>query len=110
MSPVLFFLRKFGSLLFLCAFLLSPTKAFSEKTEIGGVVRDSLSKETLPYVSVYFEKTDLGTITDMNGTFSLSTEESGYLVFSMMGYRDKKIYVNADGRKRPLHRGNTPPS
>lgn len=102
MSPVLFFLRKFGSLLFLCAFLLSPTKAFSEKTEIGGVVRDSLSKETLPYVSVYFEKTDLGTITDMNGTFSLSTEESGYLVFSMMGYRDKKIYVNADGRKRTL--------
>lgn len=74
----------------------------SSPTEIGGVVRDSLSKETLPYAYVYFENTDNGTATDMHGTFSLTTQESGYLIFSMMGYRDKKVYVNADGRKRTL--------
>lgn len=81
-------------------FFVLPLQA--AKTEIGGVVRDSLTKETLPYTSVYFEDTGNGTAADKNGTFSLTTEESGYLVFSMMGYQEKKIYISADGKKRTL--------
>lgn len=71
-------------------------------TEVGGVVRDSVSKETLPYAYVYFENTDNGTATDLNGTFTLTTDESGFLVFSMMGFKEKKIYIKADGRKRTI--------
>ena len=100
MCSLLAVLRKPGVAFLLC--VLGCVEAFSEKTEVGGVVRDSLSKMTLPYVSIYFESTDIGTISDVNGTFTLYTEEPGYLVFSMMGYKDKKIYINADGKKRTL--------
>ncbi|MBO7506784.1 MAG: carboxypeptidase-like regulatory domain-containing protein, partial [Paludibacteraceae bacterium] len=82
--------------------MLGLVEAFAEKTEIGGVVRDSLSKETLQYVAIYFENTDRGTSSDKNGTFSLSTEKSGYLVFSMMGYKEKKVYIKADGKRKTL--------
>ena len=88
-------------LIFLGLFFFAAP-AFSVNTEIGGVVRDSVTKETLPYTSVYFESTDVGTAADVNGTFELTTDESGYLVFSMMGYQEKKIYINADGRKKTL--------
>ena len=88
MNAFLPILRKSGVALLLC--MLAWTETFAEKTEVGGVVRDSLSKETLSYAAVYFENTVVGTSCDKNGTFSLSTGESGYLVFSMMGYKDKK--------------------
>lgn len=71
-------------------------------TEIVGVVRDSLTKETLPYTSVYFDQSGNGTSADANGNFSLTTDESGYLVFSMVGYQDKRVYVKADGVKRTI--------
>lgn len=94
------FLRRLGCFLLLC--LSCSVGVLAEKTEVGGVVRDSITKETLPYVAIYFESTDMGTTSDKNGTFSLSTGESGYLVFSMMGYKDKKIYVKADGKRKTL--------
>ncbi len=90
------------SVCFFLLCLLGFVEAFAEKTEIGGVVRDSLSKETLSYVAIYFENTDKGTSSDKNGTFSLSTEKSGYLVFSMMGYKEKKVYIKADGKRKTL--------
>lgn len=71
-------------------------------TEIVGVVKDSLTQEVLAYTSVFFEKSGNGTAADADGNFSLSTDESGYLTFSMVGYKDKKIYIKADGRRRTL--------
>ncbi|MBO7607941.1 MAG: carboxypeptidase-like regulatory domain-containing protein [Paludibacteraceae bacterium] len=100
MKTFLAILRNSAIALLLCMF--AWVEAFAEKTEVGGVVRDSLTKETLPYAAVYFENTDVGTACDKNGTFSLSTDKSGYLVFSMVGFKDKKVYVNADGKRKTL--------
>ncbi len=87
---------------FIALFFGTVLTVFAAPTEIIGVVRDSLTKETLPYTSVYFDQTGNGTAADANGNFSLSTDESGYLVFSMMGYQEKKIYIKADGVKRVI--------
>lgn len=80
----------------------SCLSAFAAKTVITGVVRDSASKVTLPYTAVYFEESGNGTAADANGNFILTTEESGELVFSMMGYKEKRILIKADGTKRFL--------
>lgn len=82
--------------------VFSAWPTYAARTEIVGVIRDSLTKETLPYASAYFVNSGNGTAADANGTFSLDTDESGYLVFSMMGYMDKQIYIKADGVKKTL--------
>lgn len=72
-------------------------------TRIYGSVIDSLTRETMPYVSVYLRNTTDGCQTDKDGNFSfLSPEERGVLVVSSVGYEDKHIPINAHTRY-PLH-------
>lgn len=89
-------------LLFICILLQSIECLLAVDTEIVGVVRDSSTRETLPYVSIYFKNTTKGTITDVSGRFSIVAKEPGQLVFSMMGYKDYRVNVKADGVKRNL--------
>ena len=94
------FMRTIKIYIFLTLCCLST--AFAAETEISGVVRDSVTRETLPYVAVYFKNTTRGTTTDLYGKYSILTKEPGVLVFSMMGYKDYKVNVKADGVKRNI--------
>ncbi|WP_370526589.1 carboxypeptidase-like regulatory domain-containing protein [Pedobacter sp. HDW13] len=61
--------------------------AFAQKTVVTGNVRDAVSKEPLPYVSVFFKGTTIGTQTDLNGNYALSSssQQEG-LSFNYIGY------------------------
>ena len=72
-------------------------------TRIYGSVTDSITREKLPYLSVYLQNTTVGCQTDKDGHFSfLSDEERGVLVVSSIGYEEKHIPINAHTRY-PLH-------
>lgn len=59
---------------------------------VAGVVRDSLTKEPLSYVSVYFKNTIDGDVSGDDGSFSVKTRSgSRTLVLSMVGYKDKVV-------------------
>ncbi|NER12927.1 hypothetical protein GWK08_05720 [Leptobacterium flavescens] len=79
----------------LLVFFLISSVSFSQR--LSGYVYDKANKEPLFGVSVYFDGTTIGTITDENGFFSLSgregeTSKSNYkLVISHLGYFDKQI-------------------
>ncbi len=61
---------------------------FAQKTAISGTVRDAATKETLPYVSVFFNGTKIGTQTDLNGNYSISSNEAqSALSFNYVGYQ-----------------------
>ncbi len=66
---------------------------------VSGIVRDSLSKEPLPSVSVYFDGSTIGAVTDMNGKFTLQNSQ-GYhcLCVSALTYVPRK-YNLRNGRK-----------
>ena len=71
---------------------ISFVDVFSQGAIVNGLVRDSLTKETLPYVSVYFKGTVDGNVSDKNGKFSIHTNSnSRVVVASMVGYKDKNI-------------------
>lgn len=90
-------------LFFLFFFFIVPKFSIAQiVTEISGIVRDSASNEILPYVSVYFKNTTKGTMTDLHGAFSLVTDQSGTLVVSMVGFKEKSFYIKANGKKRSL--------
>lgn len=67
---------------------------------VNGLVRDSLTGETLPYASVYFKGTVDGNVTDKNGKFSIHTpSQSRVVVVSMVGYKDKLVRLK-EGRNQ----------
>ena len=56
---------------------------------VQGVVIDSLTKEPLPYTSVYLKGTTEGGMTDNNGRFSFKTcRPEATLVISTVGYNE----------------------
>ncbi len=67
--------------------MLWVANAFAQKTIITGTVKDAGTKETIPSVSVFFNGTTVGTQTDMNGNFEISTNEPyTALKFNYVGY------------------------
>jgi len=85
-------LRKFS----FAAFLLFYTSAlFAQVTRVTGVVTDGGSKkmETMPYVSVGFAGTTIGTATNSEGRYSISTDKPvKQIKASFIGYED--VFIN----------------
>lgn len=58
----------------------------------SGIVKDSISGEPIPFVSVYFDGSTIGVMTDDNGAFSLQNDK-GYTVLAAasLGYNTRKL-------------------
>ncbi|MBP6446687.1 MAG: SusC/RagA family TonB-linked outer membrane protein [Saprospiraceae bacterium] len=75
-------------LLFSCTLGLSQIK-------INGTVKDAGSGITLPGVNILVVGTDIGTVTDVDGTFTLNVDNpNGEISVSMIGYATKNIPVS----------------
>lgn len=68
------------------------TVVSQQKKEVTGLVTDEKG-EPLIGANVVEKGTLNGTITDMNGHFTLSLTQTDLLVFSYMGYKDKEVSV-----------------
>ncbi len=69
--------------------------AMGQTLQVSGVVTESKTKETLPGVNVFVEGTTAGTITDINGKYSISvSDENAVLVFSFVGMETVKEKIN----------------
>ncbi len=72
------------------------TPLFSQRITVSGVVSD-VSGETMIGATVTLENTQRGTITDLNGRFTMSDVPSdGRLLVSMVGF--VSVRVNIDGK------------
>lgn len=86
-------------ILFLFVCLVIALAAKSQNTVIKGIVRDSVTGERLPYVSILFDGTTIGTTTDADGAFYLSSSSKArQLQVSYLGYANKSVPV-VPGRK-----------
>ena len=47
-----------------------------QPVSVSGIVKDSVTGEALPFVSVYFDGSTIGAMTDDNGAFSLSNKST----------------------------------
>ncbi|MCD7848709.1 MAG: carboxypeptidase-like regulatory domain-containing protein [Parabacteroides sp.] len=61
-------------------------------TSASGIVKDSITGEPLPFVSVYFDGSTIGAMTDDDGAFTLQNNQ-GYtrLAAASLGYDTKMI-------------------
>jgi len=85
-------------LIMLMLFFLSISiqMAFAQRMQVSGVVTDE-NQLALPGANIVIKGTSSGTITDIDGSFSLSVEsESAILVFSYSGYFPQEIKAEAN--------------
>lgn len=78
--------------------VLSPLHVLSQ---IKGKVVDAETGEPVPYANVYYQKQKtIGTNTSLNGRYTLqSPPASDTIVFSFVGYKTHKLYVERGVRK-----------
>lgn len=86
--------KTFWKYVFVMALLLSYSFTLSAASIVKGTVTDSKSATPLIGVSVVVEGTGTGTITDIDGKFSLNVPSANaVLEFSYVGYTTQKIKV-----------------
>jgi len=61
---------------------------------VTGVVTDGETNEPLPGVTVVSQNTGAGTITDIDGNYTIKVASDDVLQFSFVGYQASKIPVN----------------
>ncbi|MBC8005074.1 MAG: TonB-dependent receptor [Verrucomicrobia bacterium] len=75
-------------------FLLSVSLLFAQNTlSVTGKVTDA-KNESVPGVSVQVKGTTVGTITDLDGNYTLNAPGDGILVFSFIGLVNQELAIN----------------
>lgn len=73
----------------------SVHKTEQTQKEVKGTVFDSSNKETLPGVSVFVKGTNIATMTDADGNFSIKVPYAeATLIFSYIGFQPQQIELN----------------
>jgi len=85
-------IKKTGRLLCLLFFSLFSFGAFSQAISVSGVITDAAG-EKLVGVSVVQSGSSNGTMSDINGNFSIKVPANGSLKFSYLGYLSKVIEI-----------------
>ena len=76
------------------AFFLTVSQALAQRTIISGKVTDSGSGDPIPFANVYFKSSQVGTTTDFDGNFQISTDQPGdSLTAAFVGYHPRSKVV-----------------
>lgn len=82
-------------LLFILSFV--SIISFSQKTIVEGVVRDQVSGDLMPFVTIRFQNSKIGVISDTLGKYRIDTYyATDSLIFSFSGYITVKNHVELD--------------
>ncbi|MFL9845367.1 SusC/RagA family TonB-linked outer membrane protein [Flavobacterium rhizosphaerae] len=78
--------------------LILPFSALAQST-VSGIVRDSLTAQPIPGANVLVQGTQNGTVTDMDGNYTLGNVSNGdKIVFSFIGFSSQVITYNGQAK------------
>jgi TonB-linked SusC/RagA family outer membrane protein len=75
-------------------FFFAACSVFAQNITVSGKVTDAANSESLIGVSIVVKGNSSGTITDIDGRFSISVSPTAILQFSYIGYQTREIAVN----------------
>lgn len=82
-------------LLLFCFLLSSYNLAYGQERVISGKVTSPVDGAPLPGVNVLIKGTSEGTITDIDGNYSISANDNDVLVFSFVGFSNSEVPVSS---------------
>ena len=75
-------------------FIICGTVCAQSLTTVRGTVKDGTTKEKLPFVTVVFDKTTIGTFSDEEGEFRLSNRGNHiFVTASLLGYKPQTVTI-----------------
>ncbi|MGD9994238.1 MAG: SusC/RagA family TonB-linked outer membrane protein [Salinivirgaceae bacterium] len=74
--------------------LINPIVLNAQVLTINGTIVDK-NNQSIPGVTIHVKNTNLGTITNFDGQFSIETELNSILVFSMVGMETQEYLVSS---------------
>lgn len=77
----------------LCFLILAAMSAFSQTITVTGKVTSKSDDLPLPGVAVVIKGTSVGTVTDINGNFSIQASQDATLVFSFVSMITEEIEI-----------------
>ncbi len=80
-------------MLLLAIMCFGSVTVFAQSGEVTGTVSDATDGTTLPGATIVVKGTVQGTVTDIDGKYSISVEPNTTLVFSFIGYEPQEILV-----------------
>jgi outer membrane receptor protein involved in Fe transport len=77
---------------------ISATGVYAQTTTVSGKVTEEKTKETLVGVNIVVKGKVIGTITDLNGDFTLRVNQAPplTLIFSMVGFSSKEVEITEE--------------
>ncbi|MFP4489091.1 MAG: TonB-dependent receptor plug domain-containing protein, partial [Bacteroidales bacterium] len=81
-------------LMILIAGIMMSSALSGQTITVSGTVTDALDGITLPGVNVLVKGTTMGTSTNADGEYSITTAPDAILVFSFIGYLDQEVPVD----------------
>lgn len=88
-----FFLR-LRELMLLCTLLIGlGATAVAQRSIVKGTIKDG-DGQSLPGVSVLVKGTTRGTVSDLNGNYSIDASGKSVLVFSFIGLKTQQVQIN----------------
>lgn len=75
--------------------LCTSSIIFAQTTTVQGIVIDKSTKEPLPFATIQFSGTAVGTTTDIDGNFSMETDDLSltHLIVNYLGYNIKEVKI-----------------
>lgn len=74
-------------------FILNVNQVYAQEKTVTGKVISEEDNAALPGVNVLVKGTSSGTVTDIDGNYSISVPENTTLVFSFIGYASQEVVV-----------------
>lgn len=90
------------SMLFILLLFGGLATAFAQSGMVKGVIVDASNGSPLPGATVQVKGTATGTVTGLNGNYSISVNPGATLIFSYVDYVSQEKIVQPYHRKRPV--------
>lgn len=91
-------MKNYLKIAFILTSVLFTSMASGQQVNVRGIITEAANGEELPGVSVVVKGTTLGTVSDINGSYSIMASTDDLLVFSFIGYEIMEAPVPSSGR------------
>ncbi len=71
------------------------SQSFAQSTSVSGTIKDTDSGDPIPGVNVVVKGTSNGTVTDVDGNYTISVDKDAVLVYSFVGYATQEVTVGS---------------
>ncbi len=79
--------------LFIFLSIACASIAYAQEITVTGKVKDAADGSSIPGATVIVKGTTTGTVTDIDGKYSIKVQSNATLVFSYMGYQTQEVPV-----------------